>query len=635
MSRDRWIALGLALVATLLFAQSVDFGFAMDDNGLIVSNSLVKNPDRFWEIFTTDYWYPQIDAGLYRPLPKMTYALNRMVGGMDAWGFHAVNIALHALMTALVFFLLLRVTGDRLLSGLAGLLFAVLAVHTEVPANTTFGRPETMAGIFAILSMLAYLRIRSGVPPRTGALLFAASLISLFLGLLCKESSVTIIGVLALYDFGWHSDPAKPFLTRVWSTLRERFLRWYLPYCIVVALYMAVRIWVLGADHPTPPHITLDNPIVGLGQPWREINALYVFIFHYTWKMIFPRILSYDYSYDAIPMIKAWDDPRILLTVLACAAFVGLCVWAYRRSRVLFFGIMFYVITFSVVSNVILLIGTVLGERLLYFPSIGFCLVAAWVIVELARKLGGAHEARRRAVLATLALLLIGGNAARTVDRLQDWRSEVVLFTHDIQTVPRSAKANSNAGAMLAKIKEYERALTYLHRAVEINPLGYPIPYYTAALVYTTLGRDREAAEMYQRSIVNGDRDPLTRNNLGYIWIDSEIDVDQGVEFVLQAVKAYPKNADFRDSLAWGYYKQGKLDDALREIDLAIELRTKKRGEPKPGYLEHRKAIVEAIARRDGVRAQKRSERRSERSEVTAREASGTGPAPAPDAEAR
>ncbi len=602
MNRDRWIAAGLALVAALLFVQSVNFGFAMDDNGLIKQNELVKNPARFHELWTTDYWYPKQQSGLYRPLPKATYALNYAIGGLDPRGYHAVTVMLHAIMTALVYVFLMRVTRDRWLSGLAGLLFAVLAVHTEVAANTTFGRPETMAGILAILAMLAYLKIEDGDPLRKRVIWYGISLTLFFPALLCKESSVTIIGILALYDFCWRSDTTRGFFVRIWQTLRKRFVPGYLGYCVMVAAYMGLRVVALAGTKATPPHITLDNPIVGLGLPWRPINALYVTFFHYGQKLVWPAVLSHDYSYDAIPMIKAWSDWRILSTAVACLAFIAFCVWAYRKSTVLFFGVMTYVITFSVVSNVIVLIGTVLGERLLYFPSMAFCLVAAWLIIEAARKIGSGNLRRQLIALAAITAVVVGGNVGRTLDRLQDWKDEYTLYIHDAGVVSRSAKALNNAGALSIKYQKYEQGLEYLHRSMELNPLGYPIPYYTAALAYTTIGEDAKAAEMYEKSLLNGDRDPFTRNNLGFILVDHEMDVARGVTLIEEAVSAWPENGEFRDSLAWGYFKLGRFEEALEQIELALQFRAKKGKEPHPGHLEHKEQILAALEQRERLR---------------------------------
>ncbi len=564
-------ALAIGLLGSLLFMGSLDHGFVMDDGGLIKTNRLSRGVEQLPEIFRTDYWYPKMESGLYRPLAKASYVLNWELGGLDPWGFHLFNVLLHGVVCALVFLFLLRVTADRVVSGLAALLFAVHAAHTEVVANITFGRPELITGVLALLCAISYLSIRPDHAWPARAWRLASSMVALFLAMLSKESAVTILGVIGLYDVCYRTSAEHPLWQRIWLTLRERTLGYYLPLCSVVAGYMLFRVVALSGQKVTPPHIQIDNPIVGLDQPWRLLNALYVTL-HYVWMLIFPYRLSYDYSYEAIPLITSLADPKLwlMLAVVAAAAFGT--VRAYQRQRTVFFGIAFFLLTFSVVSNVFVLIGTVFGDRLAYFPSIGFCLVAAVGLRAASQTLGRQHAA---AVLAVLATSILGLHMWRAIDRTADWVDEYTLYTHDAGVVTGSTKAQNNAGAIRIKAKEFEEGLALLQRAIDIAPLGYHTPYYTSGVTLSTLGRDEEAMVMYEAALLSGDQDPITRNNLGYILIDREIDIDRGIALVEQAIEGFPEFAEFRDSLAWGYYKKGDLERARAEMLTAIEMNEK------------------------------------------------------------
>ena len=589
MRRDWLICLALFAVACSIFWGGIDCSFSMDDNGLIMKAKLIRDLHHIPELFQTDYWYPSIVSGLYRPLVKLSYALNYAYGKLDPRGYHLVNVLLHGLMSALVYLLFRRLVEDRWVAAGGAFLFAALAVHTEIPVNAAFGRTELLAGLFSIGVLLLHIQ-RSQPGARHGALLYALGLGCFGLGLLSKESAVTIIGVVAAYDFCFRSSSQGSFPQRAWRTLRENFLRSYLGYVAVLAVYMVVRTLVLSDQKTLPPQVAIDNPLVGLPQPWRLLNALYV-AFHYVWLLIWPQHLSYDYSYNAIPLFQRWQNPRLAITLALCAGAAALVVFAYRRSRILFFSIAFFAITFSIVSNVFLLIGTITGERLLYFPSIGYCLALAAGLGWLSRKLPWQGRAQRAALGSVLALV-VGLHAARAVVRTRDWKTQYTLFLHDVEVVPGSAKAQNNAGAILAQKKQYEEALVHLKRAIEISPLGYPVPYYTAALTYTTLGRDDEAIPMYQHAILNGDRDPITRNNLGYLLVDKEIDIDGGVELLEEAVHMMPDNAEFRDSLAWGYYKQRRYADARAEMEKAIRMDDS--GKPHPERKEKLRKILAA-----------------------------------------
>ncbi len=59
-------------------------------------------------------------------------------------------------------------------------------------------------------------------------------------------------------------------------------------------------------------------------------------------------------------------------------------------------------------------------------------------------------------------------------------------------------------------------------------------------------------------------QDPVYLNYLGYLLIDHDMDVQRGIELVKKALSKEPDSGYYLDSLAWGYYKQGKCKEALK-----------------------------------------------------------------------
>lgn len=127
------------LTATVIFANTLSNGFALDDHRVIEGNVALRFLHNLPELVTSDYWAPATRSGLYRPAATLSYALDYAVGGDDPAGFHAVNVLLHALAATLVFGVLACLTGDGLVAVGAALLFAAHAVHTEVVAGVAGG----------------------------------------------------------------------------------------------------------------------------------------------------------------------------------------------------------------------------------------------------------------------------------------------------------------------------------------------------------------------------------------------------------------------------------------------------------------------------------------------------------------
>lgn len=59
----------------------------------------------------------------------------------------------------------------------------------------------------------------------------------------------------------------------------------------------------------------------------------------------------------------------------------------------------------------------------------------------------------------------------------------------------------------------------------------------------------------------------LFYNYLGYLLIDYDINVADGIKYVKLALKLSPNNPAYLDSLAWGYYKQGDCQNAKTLMD--------------------------------------------------------------------
>lgn len=167
-------------------------------------------PDTPWtNILYNDFWGTLLTHSgshkSFRPLCTFSFRLNYAAGGLEPWGYHLVNVALHCCVTALFTALCHPLLGGGCWSLLAGLLFASHPIHTEAVAGLV-GRADVGAGLCFLLSLLCYFRhcrLRPGhshcVRWRTWAWL-AASLVMAAVAMLWKEQGVTVLAVSAIYD---------------------------------------------------------------------------------------------------------------------------------------------------------------------------------------------------------------------------------------------------------------------------------------------------------------------------------------------------------------------------------------------------------------------------------------------------
>jgi tetratricopeptide (TPR) repeat protein len=243
---------------------------------------------------------------------------------------------------------------------------------------------------------------------------------------------------------------------------------------------------------------------VELALPLRALNALAI-AQRYLGLLLFPAVLRYDYSLAQIPLLDSFLEPKSLLLLFACALEVYAAVWLARRSRLAAFGLGLAAASFAVVSNLAIPIGTILAERLLYFPSIGFCLLAALGLERLFRS-------RPRALLAALSLV-VGLHGVRAAVRSFEWNSEERLYLADLPRSPNSARVQNNAGFAEQLRGNHALALEHFDRALEIEPT-FRDAYRNAGISLFMVGDFEQAIRVFRDELT---RNPDDRELMGYL----------------------------------------------------------------------------------------------------------------------
>jgi tetratricopeptide (TPR) repeat protein len=480
-------ALAVAVAASAPFAGTLRHGFALDDATEVVQNERIRSLDAVPEIFAEGAWAGAGAGGgapIYRPLTTLTYALDHAVGGLSPAGYHATNVLLHVVVSLLVLALSLRL-GLPLAAAAAGaVLFAVHPVHVEVVANVA-GRKDSLATAFALLAVLGHARALAK-PARRWSVLpplaFAAALLS-------KESGVAALGGIVAWDLLLGRDG--------WKARRGRALLLYVAYAVTLGLYLGARwraVGSLGIPVATIPFV--ENPLPHLPLGPRLLTAVAV-LGRGLALLAFPATLSPDYSYDAIPAVVTPLDPRFAASAAALAALAWVAVRAWRRRPVLTLAVLWYAAAVFPASNLLVPVGTVFGERLLYLPSVALCLavgaIAAWIVAH-------PRPAPRRAAVA-LGLSVAAVLAWRTVAYAAVWSDEVSLFSEAVRAVPASTKAHRLLGAALmeaGRVPEGLRALEAGARGLAGVPDAPAEPFVELGVAYERAGRLPDAESVYE-----------------------------------------------------------------------------------------------------------------------------------------
>ena len=473
-----WLACaGLCALTWLAYSNSFAGGMVLDNKVLLLEDPRVRavTPENISLILHKSYWWPYIESALYRPVATLSYLFNYAVlgNGREPAGYHWINLILHTGNVLLLFAVALRL-GRRFWPAL--FIAAIWAVHplsTEAVTNI-IGRADLLAAGATLGAFLAYLRAsESDGSKRLGWLLVTAVVTTI--GVFSKESAVAVLGVVVLYDLTFRLGAA-PLSRLVWG--------WMAIILPLMFLWYQRAVVLAGVPAAFP---VVDNPIVGANFWSGRITALAV-IPRYLWLILWPQRLTADYSYNQIPLASGRLEDWVAWIVVLAAVAGTLAL--FTRSRLMFFAAAAAFICFVPASNLLILSGTIMAERLVYLSSAG---VIACVVMALQ---ADAFGKRRAAVTATLCIIAVAC-AARTWIRNGDWRDDLALWSATVKTSPESFKAH---GALAEALYNSDPSRSNLARVIaekEISlailkdvpdPIQSSRPYREAAAYYLEYG---------------------------------------------------------------------------------------------------------------------------------------------------
>jgi tetratricopeptide (TPR) repeat protein len=569
---NKILLLILVVVSLLVYGNTLNNGYALDDVAVVTKNAYVQKgvagiPELLYTPYLRGFKMPATDTiasnDLYRPLPLVTFALEKQLFDNSAAIAHLINILLFAACVCVLFTFLLRLMGDSrtMVAFVACLLFAVHPIHTEVVANVK-SRDELLCFFFAFSAPVLYSRYAVG--GKTWELV--AGTLIYFLSLLSKETSFTFLAIVPLVFFFYQNGH------------KRRSIYVSLTTVIGCVVFLVLRYAVLGAYNASHTDIEfIDNPLTGATSQGRYATALLV-LGHYLKLLILPYPLISDYTYNTIPFVT-FGNAWVLLSIGIYLGLLATAVYRLKRYRkdIVAFGILFFLITIALFSNLLFLVGSIMAERFLFFPSAGLCIVAAAML----SRIKGKHIAGMpTGALATVIVVCIAFSGI-AIGRNPEWKDNMTLFGTDVQKAPQNARlwhslgfekttteAEQNPAQQAALIAE---GIADIQKALAIYP-RYANAHNTLAGLYIRT-QQYDSAEIHARVAVElKPTDPVLLSGLGYVYFVKQ-QYRQTIAFCKQALVYDPGNAAIWDNIAICYQQLKEPDSAAAASQEAARLR--------------------------------------------------------------
>ena len=473
---ERYFLLILILFSFGLYFNTVFNDYALDDIVVVKQNSFTqKGFGGIKELLTNDTFLGYLNSksnlvvgGRYRPLSVVSLAIEYQFFGENPHISHFINILLYALIVLVLYKVLSKILKNIktpfsekkwyfALPFLASLLFAAHPLHTEVVANIK-GRDELMALLGALASLWFSLKFIENARPLH--LLF--SFILAFLGMMSKENALTFVAIVPLTAWFFYQTNWKKTLLAT------------LPVVFAAIIFLVFRFKYLGTPTTEIAPNLMNNPFLFATGAEKYATIIYTWLV-YIKLLIFPHPLTVDYYPYHIPLVS-FADIRVILSILIFLALAIFAIISLKTKSLLSWCILFFALTFSIVSNLLFPIGTFMGERFVFFSSIGFCVAAAYLLL-----LGFQKFRLSASVFSGFVFLILILFSVKTISRNSQWKNDFTLFTHDVKISKESSFSTKSAGNHLIeaanlpenadKKQEYLKlAIEYLTKSVEIYP---------------------------------------------------------------------------------------------------------------------------------------------------------------------
>ncbi len=439
-----------------------------------------------------------LEGGRYRPLSLVFFAVIFSLFGSDPLPFHLFNILLYALAGCMVMKWLLSLlrseVNGKWIAFVTTALFIAHPLHTEVVANIK-SADEILALLFGVSAMYCLLKAVDG----KSKIWMIMSFTSIVVACLAKENAITflLVAPLSLWFFREIKIPTLLFRT--------------FPLMGGGILFLLLRYSVLGVQPAgLMMHDPLNNPFLEwTGNAWVACSpmvkaATILYTLGLSLKLIFiPYPLTHDY-YPFHIQLQTFSSPLVVISLLIFLSMLAYATWSVLRKRKQGFGVIFFLVTTSVTSNIFFPIGAFMAERFLFLPSLGVLLAFVFWVNSFAIQ-------KNRAYLNYLIGGILIVFSILTVMRNPAWKDNATLLRTDIIHSPNSAKGQNDVGTIMLdealKTKDsiqqsilLREAYPHLLKALELHPTYFDAYLASAACAYYLRQYD-QSVSTYRKAI--------------------------------------------------------------------------------------------------------------------------------------
>ena len=478
------------LLALILFAPAVGFDFInYDDNAFVYANPHVIGG---FSLENLRWAFTTVHEQWWLPVLWISYMADSTLLGTDPWGYHLVNVLLHAANAGLLGWILFRMTGSKWRSVLVAALFAAHPLRIEAVAWVT-ARKDVLSGLFFMLGLLAYVRHVE----RPSIVRMALVATCLLLGLMSKGNLVIFPLLLLLLDL-WPLHRAELVWAKPNNKKWRKSLVEKIPLFLLAGIFIAINL-----------HTHISGTGVGLHVP---ILARVAFVPGNVWtylRLVFwPMHLSVIYpEHDVVQPLTT------LAALLGLTGITALGFWQVRRRPDLLVGWLWFLVALFPIVRGVRLGYAAYADRFTYLPSIGLSIALVWSLD------GSRYPKTGKALL----LLLLAICSLQTTWILPVWKDSIHLYTYSLQNTPDSPVLHNNLGTALMDNHRHAESVEHFEKTVSLDP-GFLPAWANWALALHKLERFEECRAVAAQGLDQGLDAPQLNHELACLSLGQQPD---------------------------------------------------------------------------------------------------------------
>jgi hypothetical protein len=573
----------ILLLVFITYGNSIQNDYNLDD-GYVVSldnaNLLTsKGISGIPEILTSKYSEGEGVTYGYRPFGKVTMAIEYSIWQNNPHLSHFVNLLLFAINVYLLLLFFKRIATmfnieNSALVYLPILFYIVHPIHTEVVCSIK-NREEILCFSFLLAALLIYFKFNE----QKKWWYLVPFLVFTMLAFFSKETAFNIFGILLLLIF-----------FKIFVLVESRF-KLVEGFKNAISVRSAILLFIAFISYFTFSKTASSLPFGDIGfhfeqNPYHFFPAIHSIpngiqtLFFYVSKLILPFPLLFYYGYDMLPL-QYWNSITTYIGVLVALLILAFIFYGIFKRKYLYliFWILFFFGTLLPFSNLIydLNVTGIVGERLTYQASAGFCVMLSIAIVKIAELVKLRFNKMKQHTSYYLSLIIVIPFLIVTVFRNSQWQNKETLFQHDIPYLSKSARANymfagnimndvnSNSVNTFQKEALIYKAVYYMNNALKVYP-KYDEAYLGLGNIYASYLSSSDSAIYYFSKVDTSNIlvYSKTLEAIGDIFYYDSSSVTKAIEYYRTSLNKYAQNRKLYNKLTQLLYRNNMFNDLFQ-----------------------------------------------------------------------